>query len=114
MATFIGPAVDSEQVAPFLGSYANPALGPLSLGMDGDRLVVDAGEFRSELRPAIGPRARPGGYLTIDPPVAGFSVLLRRDGPTPELVVIDPASTDEYVFRPPESPAASPVATPTG
>jgi CubicO group peptidase (beta-lactamase class C family) len=114
MAASVGPAVDSEQATPFLGAYANPVLGPLSLEMDGDRLVVDAGEFRTELRPAISPRARPGGYVTIDPPVAGFSVFLRRDGPTPELVVIDPASTDEYVFRPPESPAATPVATPTG
>ena len=113
MAAFVGPAVDSEQVAPFLGSYASPLLGPLALEMDGDRLVVDAGEFRSELRPAIGPRARPGGYLTIDPPVAGFTVLLRRNGPTPELVFIDPASTDEYVFRPSES-LATPVTTPTG
>jgi CubicO group peptidase (beta-lactamase class C family) len=114
MAAFVGPTVDSEQAAPFLGSYANPVLGPLSLEMDGGRLVIDAGEFRTQLLPAIGPRARPGGYLTIDPPVAGFSVILRRDDGTPELVIIDPASTDEYVFSPSASPAATPVATPAG
>src|SRR5699024_8141745 len=44
---------DRDEVEPYLGTYTNEALGEITLVMEGDQLVMDAGEFRSEIRPAL-------------------------------------------------------------
>lgn len=41
--------VDREAIEPFLGDYKSDALGELVLQFDGDRLILDAGEFRTEM-----------------------------------------------------------------
>jgi CubicO group peptidase (beta-lactamase class C family) len=64
--------VDPAVVAPYLGRYGNPELGEITLSLRGDRLILDAGELSSELRP----RAEDGtgaAYLLYDPPLAIFS-----------------------------------------
>lgn len=42
--------VTAAQVGPFLGRYANPALGEVELRLDGDALMLDIGETVMELR----------------------------------------------------------------
>ena len=41
--------VEREAIEPFLGDYKSDALGELVLQFDGDRLILDAGEFRTEM-----------------------------------------------------------------
>ena len=65
-------AVDPDAVSPYLGRYSSPELGAVTLAMRGDRLVLDAGELRSALRP----RADATGdavYLLVDPPLSLLS-----------------------------------------
>ena len=44
-------SLDPSEVAPFLSRYASPELGVVAISLRGDRLVLDAGELSSELRP---------------------------------------------------------------
>jgi hypothetical protein len=63
--------VDSAAVAPYVGRYANAALGEVELQLRDGRLVLDAGEIRSELRPTVGAAGETVVYLFVDPPLAG-------------------------------------------
>lgn len=100
-------AVDVAAVEPFVGEYANDALGTVTIELDQDRPWLDAGEFRTELRPAPGSDAT--GYLMVDPPMAGLPVELRLDGDVPTVVVGTGAT--EYTFVP-TGALATPVASP--
>ncbi len=64
--------VEPAAIAPYLGRYDQAELGEVSLSLRGDRLVLDAGELSSELRPLAD-----GGtnivYLLHDPPLSLFS-----------------------------------------
>ena len=99
-ATQLGEQVDPEQVAPLLGLYHNAALGDVSLVLDDGRLMLDAGEFQTELRPLLDDQDGGTSYVALDPPVASRPMVLRMgaDG-TPELV-IPPVFGKEYVFKP--------------
>jgi hypothetical protein len=57
--------VDPAAVAPYLGRYRNPELGEVTLSLRGERLMLDAGELSSELRP---PADGDAAYLLHDPP----------------------------------------------
>jgi CubicO group peptidase (beta-lactamase class C family) len=98
-AAQLGERVDAEAVTPFLGRYANAALGELSLVLEEGRLVLDWGEFRAELRPLVDEQDGVTSYVVIDPPIASLPVVFRRgaDG-APELV-IPPVFGEEYVFE---------------
>jgi hypothetical protein len=65
--------LDPSAVAPILGRYASPELGEVSLSFRGDRLVLDAGELSSELRPRQTDGAGPTTYLFHDPPLSLMS-----------------------------------------
>ncbi len=65
-------AVDAAAVAPYLGRYANAELGEVSLALQGDRLILDLGDLRTELRPLAEAGAEPV-YLLHDPPLSLFS-----------------------------------------
>jgi CubicO group peptidase (beta-lactamase class C family) len=65
--------VDSSVVAPFLGQFTNPDLGEVSLSLRGDRLVLDAGELSSEIRPRLTDTAGSTAYLFHDPPLSLLS-----------------------------------------
>jgi CubicO group peptidase (beta-lactamase class C family) len=66
-------SLDAAAVAPYLGGYASPELGEVSLSLRGDRLVLDAGELSSELRPRQTDGAGPTTYLFYDPPLSFLS-----------------------------------------
>lgn len=101
--------VDPAAVTPYLGRYANPALGEVAISMRGNRLVLDTGALSSELRP----RADSGGetgYLLHDPPLSLFSeaygatVRFSSSGDASQMTITVPASVtgpeQSYRFTP--------------
>jgi CubicO group peptidase (beta-lactamase class C family) len=102
--------VDPAAIAPYLGRYESPELGGVSLSLDGDRLVLNAGEINSELRPPADGSAETV-YLLHDPPLSLFSevygVRVRFTGGAqePRMTITVPASVtgpeEEFVFTPP-------------
>ncbi len=101
--------VDPAAMAPYLGRYASAALGAVSLSLRGDRLVLDAGELSSELRP-LADGGAPPVYLLHDPPLSLFSeaygatVRFTGGAQAPRLTITVPASVtgpeEEFVFTP--------------
>ncbi|CAA9557061.1 MAG: Beta-lactamase [uncultured Thermomicrobiales bacterium] len=92
----LGSEIDPAAVAPFVGDYVNAALGEVSLELTNGALVLDAGEFRTELLPTLNGAGAVAGYITADAPVAGALVALRRENGAPVMVV--GAGVDEYDF----------------
>lgn len=72
-------AVDPGKVAPFLGAYANDALGEIVLEMENDQLMLDAGEFRTSIRPRLDSDGEFDTYVTFGVPLAGLPVELVED-----------------------------------
>jgi len=66
-------SLDAAAMTPYLGPYASPELGVVSIPLRGDRLVLDAGELSSELRPRETDGAGPTTYLFLDPPLSLIS-----------------------------------------
>jgi hypothetical protein len=103
--------VDPAAVDPFLGRYTNPALGDVALRLEGERLVFDAGELRSELRPMSDEAGQVVAYLFADAPLTGIPipVTLRQDADgRPEVVVaIEGDDTATYVFTRTDAGAAA-------
>jgi CubicO group peptidase (beta-lactamase class C family) len=91
-------AVDVAEVEPFVGEYANDALGAVTLELDQGRLWLDAGEFRSELRALAGGPGDGSSYLMADPPMAGLPVELRHVDGEPTIVLGTGAT--QYTFVP--------------
>jgi CubicO group peptidase (beta-lactamase class C family) len=65
--------VDPAAVTPYLGRYANPDLGEVTLALRERELVFAAGGFRSELRPRLDADGTVVGYRFVDPPVARYT-----------------------------------------
>jgi CubicO group peptidase (beta-lactamase class C family) len=91
------PGADPEAVAPYLGTFSNPALGDMTLSMTGDHLMMDAGEFATELRPRVDADGRTT-YIMYGPLWAGYVLEFKQgpDGGEPSIVVLSPP--DKYVF----------------
>lgn len=111
LAEAIGPVPDLIAVAPYVGEYANDALGEVELEIVDGRLIFDAGEFAAEVRVATGELGRVAGYLLVDGPLAGLPLDLRQMDGLPVLDVFDPTSTSAYPFTMAGS-GATPVASP--
>jgi CubicO group peptidase (beta-lactamase class C family) len=100
---------DPPTVAPYLGRYDNARLGEVSLFLRDDRLVLDAGEFKSELRPLADGGAKTV-YLLHDPPLSLFSevygatVSFTGGVSKPRMTITVPASVTGpeqlFVFKP--------------
>jgi CubicO group peptidase (beta-lactamase class C family) len=109
--------LDPSAATPFVGTYANPDLGDITLLLREDTLTFVAGPFRSTLLPQLAEDGSVAGYLAVDPPLSGFppQMLLKleeqADG-APRVVLTGPADGGEadlvYVFEPVEM--ATPVA----
>ncbi len=63
--------VDEEAVAPYLGTFASPVLGPITLTLEDGVLTMDAGEFRTEMRPSVDDEGEVEHYVMMRGPVAG-------------------------------------------
>ncbi len=102
-------SLDAAAVAPYLGRYASPELGEVSIALRGDRLVLDAGELYSELRPLQRNGAGPTSYLFYDPPLSLMSegnlgtVKFEGGDGQPQVLLSIPANTTGperiYVFE---------------
>ena len=105
----LGP-IDPAAVAPYLGRYANPALGEVTVALRGDRLLFDAGELWFELRPVAGEEDT---YVLYDgPQVLPTDRVIFGDGadvrPTIVLALTQAGEALRYSFEP-----LTPAATPT-
>jgi hypothetical protein len=97
--------VDQETVAPFIGTYANDALGEITISLAEERLVLDAGEFSSQLLPSS-QEDQPDTYVLTDPPLLGLPVeLVQTEDGTPNVVLGRGAL--EYTFTPVEDASGS-------
>ena len=106
--------IDPSVVGPYLGSYTNDSLGKISLGMEGDRLIFDAGEFRSAVVPIVDESGKILGYGFTDAPMygaPGLVMLQEGDNGAPEVVVqLTDESGFSYVFT---QTGVGTMATPT-
>jgi CubicO group peptidase (beta-lactamase class C family) len=101
--------VDPAAIAPYLGRYDSAELGEVSLFLRGDRLILDAGELDSELRPLADGGAQTV-YLLYDPPLSLFSeaygatVRFTGGAQEPQLTITVPSSVtgpeQELLFDP--------------
>lgn len=101
----VSDTLNAPAVAPYLGAFANDALGEISLALSEDEnaLMLDAGEFRVTMRPLVADEATTDGttqrFLVTDVPLTGAVIRLAEDvrgGPT----VVLGAGAIEYVFTP--------------
>jgi CubicO group peptidase (beta-lactamase class C family) len=100
--------LDPAAVTPFLGTYANPALGELTLLLRDDTLTFVSGPFRSALLPQMADDGSVAGYVAVDPPLSGFPpqmlISLQDEGGTPRVVLSGPSDGGEadlvYVYEP--------------
>ena len=90
-------SVDVDAVAPYLGTFSNEALGELTLSLEGDVLVLDVGEFASELRP-LEEEGELEGYLATDAPIIGTLFELVEDEAGNPVVSFG-AGASVYVFE---------------
>ena len=100
-----GPSIgtlDASAVAPYLGTYTNDALGDVTLRMQGDKLIFDAGEVRSGLVPVMDESGKAMGYIFSDSPLFGAQALVslaQGDNGKPELVTeVMGEGAAKYVF----------------
>jgi CubicO group peptidase (beta-lactamase class C family) len=94
----VQPHRDLTAVAPYQGIYTNPALGEVRLAVKGEKLILDAGVFTTELR-----SAGKGTYLFWDPPLVGLLIKLHRDGagrPVWDLISMESDQPGTYRFTP--------------
>jgi CubicO group peptidase (beta-lactamase class C family) len=94
--------VDPAAVAPYLGRYEHPTLGDVEVALRDGKLMLDAGEIRSEMRPQLDEAGQVVGYVFVDPPLAGSTPVTFRQGADgqPEVVAEVPTESGPttYVF----------------
>jgi CubicO group peptidase (beta-lactamase class C family) len=108
--------IDPAAVTPYLGRYANPELGEVTLLLQDDSLIWQAGAIRSQLLPRVDDDGAVTVYLPVTPPWASNppdTMLTFEDaGDRPRLVMTvrsDPGEADVvYAFEPVEG-TATPV-----
>jgi CubicO group peptidase (beta-lactamase class C family) len=87
---------DPAEAARLASRYVDAALGELIIRREGDKLVFDAGEWRS----SVASRRNDDGtvsFITIDPTLAGFEfVVAERDG---QRALLMRDAQHEYVFK---------------
>lgn len=88
--------VPAGDVEPYLGSYTNPALGPITLSLEGETLLLDAGEFQLEIHAFEGDEGEGVEYVTFNPPLAGLPVVFEMDEDKPTVVL--GTGVAEYTF----------------
>jgi CubicO group peptidase (beta-lactamase class C family) len=102
--------VDPATAGPYLGRYESDVLGGVAIALGEGTLILDAGDFRAELRPL----REAGGmtYLTSHLPLAGpATVAFGRDGGDPTMTFTDPTTGEAYHFA--FAGTIGPDATPT-
>jgi CubicO group peptidase (beta-lactamase class C family) len=97
LAAQISDELDGNAVESHLGRFANPALGDIVLMLDDDRLLLDAGEFVTELRPKFDSKGELEGYIQLDPPLQGLVYRFDKADDGEPIVVLGEGAV-EYTF----------------
>jgi CubicO group peptidase (beta-lactamase class C family) len=100
--------IDPAALTPYLGRYANPDLGEVTLSLQEDVLTLHAGAVRSQLLPRIDDDGAVTGYTPVTPPWASNppeAVFTFDDADAQPTLVMsvrsDPGEEDVvYVFEP--------------
>ena len=83
--------IDPAAVTPYLGRYANPALGEVTLALQEASLILVAGAVRSQLLPRTDDEGAVTGYLPATPPWASYPpdpvLTFEDDDDRPKLVM---------------------------
>lgn len=91
------PAVDAEAVAPFLGTFRSDVLGAITLALEDGVLMLDAGEFQTELRPWVNADGEVASYIALSGPIpTGALDFTERDG---EHVIVLGEGLVSYTFE---------------
>jgi CubicO group peptidase (beta-lactamase class C family) len=99
--------ISVDTVTPYLGEYANPDLGPMSLSLQDGKLIFTTAGARSALLPLPNDAGEATEYIFVDPPWAsnppGRSIsLVTSDDQRPEVTITIPGDGDEglvtYVY----------------
>jgi hypothetical protein len=98
LAAQIGGPADPEEVKPYLGTLVNDALGSIEMRLEGDELILDAGEFQTRLRPHTDDTGKQDGYIALDPPLQTLYKFELGDDGTPKIVL--GGGVVEYTFTP--------------
>ena len=91
------PAVDEDAVAPYLGTFSSDVLGAITLTLEDGVLMLDAGEFRTELRPRVDADGDVESYIALSGPIpTGALDFTERDG---ERVIVLGEGLVSYTFE---------------
>jgi CubicO group peptidase (beta-lactamase class C family) len=93
----LAPTVDGAAVRPFLGTYANNALGTVRLKVSYGALLLQSHSVATQLRAQLGPNGRVSTYLFYDPPLSGFPLSLSRNAAGQPTLVLGTGPT-QYTF----------------
>jgi hypothetical protein len=72
LAAQIDAQVDANAIEAYLGRFTHAALGDIALALTDGRLMLDAGEFVTELRPKRDDQGELEGYIQLDAPLQGL------------------------------------------
>jgi hypothetical protein len=91
--------VNPAAVAPYLGRYTHDVLGEVDIEMGDGTLILDAGEFRAELRALHDAETGAPTYLTSDLPLSGVTtVTFTEESGAPVMTFTDPTTSEAYDF----------------
>jgi CubicO group peptidase (beta-lactamase class C family) len=89
--------IDPDTVDPYLGDYTHDILGNVTVQWQDERLVLDVGEFQTEIRARVNDEGEIK-YFTFEPPLAGLP-LDAKEGESGEPTLILGVGVVEYKFE---------------
>lgn len=89
--------IDGNAIEPYLGRFTNAALGEIALALADDRLMLDAGEFITELRPKLDSKGDLEGYIQMEPPLQGLVYKFATEDDGAPVVILGEGAI-EYTF----------------
>ncbi len=98
LAGQIKDEIDAQAVEPYLGRFTNPALGTIDLSLADGKLMLDAGEFVTELRAKNDDDGKLEGYLQMDAPLQGLLYKFEQDEAGANVIVLGEGAV-KYTFE---------------
>ncbi|MBK8796758.1 MAG: beta-lactamase family protein [Anaerolineales bacterium] len=89
--------VDAAAVEPWLGRFSHPALGTIELSLDAGKLMLDAGEFVTELKPLRNDDGELDGYIQLNVPLQGLVYKFEQAEDGANVIVVGEGAS-QYTF----------------